>query len=138
MRLGKRDEHTGVIRGPQNLAEVEMRTRRAAIVVRVDTIDAEALKAPHALLHLRIGRRSSSTGVVQRYDVEENAAAIQIKIPAVNPELAEPEAHGKRGIQRFSSGRLQRQIYLIPILRGMDIPEFIGLPFLGNCDASLF
>ena len=50
VRLGEGDEHPHVVRGPQDLREAQVGARLAAVVVRVDEVDAEALQAQQALL----------------------------------------------------------------------------------------
>ena len=49
VRLRERHEHPHVVRRPQDLREAHVGTRLAAIVVRVDEVDAEALEALHGL-----------------------------------------------------------------------------------------
>ena len=41
MRHGKRDEHADIIRRPENFREPKVLARLAAVVMRVDEIDAE-------------------------------------------------------------------------------------------------
>ena len=49
VRLGERDEHAHVVRRPEDLREAQVGAGLAAVVVRVDEVDAEALEPLQAL-----------------------------------------------------------------------------------------
>ena len=103
MRLREGHQHPHVIRRPQDFREAEVRARFAAIVVGVDEVDAETLQALQAFPRARVGGPCRAhLGVVQRHARQENAAAVQDKVAALNPKFAESEALLPSLIQNFS------------------------------------
>jgi hypothetical protein len=68
MRLGKRDQHSDVIRRSQNLFEAQVGSRFTAVIVRVDEVDPETREPLHALTGAVIsGPRGANLCVVQRH-----------------------------------------------------------------------
>ena len=138
VRLREGDEHPHVVRRPQDLREAQVRARLAAVVVRVDEVDAEALEPQQALpRRLVVRQRGPDLGIVQRHGGEEDAGAVEVEVPAVDPELAEAEAHGMAGVQHLAPGVQQRELQVVHVLRRMEVPELLGLPLLGEGDAAV-
>ena len=139
VRLREGDEHPHVVRRPQDLREAQVRAGLAAVVVGVDEIDAEALEALQALAGGVIGgQRRSDLGVVQRQSAEKDAGAVEVEIPALDPELAKAEAHRPADIQHPAPGVQQRDLQLQLVLRRVNVPELLGHPFLRERDAAFF
>ena len=60
--------------------------------MRVDVVDPVALEALQALLgSLIVGQVRPDLGVVKRHGRQEEARAVQVEVPPVDPELAESE-----------------------------------------------
>ena len=105
MRLGERDEHAHVVGGPQDLREAQVRARLAAVVVRVDEVDAEALQPQQALLRRLVGRRRGADWALSSGTAERKMRrAVEVEVAAVDPELAEPEAHRQGRVQHLAAG----------------------------------
>ena len=137
MRLGEGHQHPHVVGGPQNLLEAEVRARLAAVVVRVDEVDADPLQPQQALLGpLVAGRRSAHLGIVQRQGREEDSGAVEVEVPAVDPQLAETETHRQGGVQHVVSVVGQRDGRLVGMLRRVEVPELLGLPALGQSECG--
>jgi hypothetical protein len=101
VRLRESHQHPGVVRRPQDLGETEVRPRLATVVVGVDEVDPEAFQPLEALAGGRIvGERGAHLRVVQRHHREMDPAAVQEEIPALDPELAEPEPDSPVGVER--------------------------------------
>ena len=67
VRLRQCDEHSNIVRGAQDFLEAEMRTRLAAIIVRIDEVDSDALEPLQAFPCAIVSRqRSAHLRVVQR------------------------------------------------------------------------
>jgi len=67
--------------------------------VGVDEVDAEALEPFQTLAGGLIGGQSGADlSVVQRYGTEKDASAIEEEVPALDPQLTEPEPRGPAGI----------------------------------------
>ncbi len=97
MRLRERDEHPYVVRGPQNLGKAQVRARIAAVVVGVDKVDADALETLEALAGGVVGgERRAHAGIIHRQGTKEDARAVEVEVPAVDPQLAEPEPDRSR------------------------------------------
>jgi hypothetical protein len=138
MRLGQGDEHPRVVRGPQDLLKAQVRARLAAVVVRVDEVDAEALETLQALAGRAVGGpRGADVGVIQRDGRQEDAGPVELEVAAFDPELAEPEGPVLGGIQHPAPRVEQREAQGEPVARRMEIPEPIGLPGFGDRDASV-
>ena len=94
--LGESHQHSNVVRGPENLRETQVRARFAPVVVRVDEVDPEGHQAQHALFRAVVaGPRRPDLGIVNGDGGEEDACPVQVEVPAVNPELPEPEPDGR-------------------------------------------
>jgi hypothetical protein len=65
-----------------------------------------------------------------------SARAVEVEVPAIDPELAEPEAHGVVGVQEFARRIDQRDLSGQLVLGRVDVPELLGLPLLGDGDAA--
>ncbi|MHC4286356.1 MAG: hypothetical protein ACYSWZ_25825, partial [Planctomycetota bacterium] len=100
VRLRKGHEHSHIICCGQDLCKAQMCSRLAAVVVRIDEIDPEALKPLQTLPGCPVVRPGSShLGIVQWNRGQKDAAAVQEEIPAVNPELTKTKTHGLADIQ---------------------------------------
>src|SRR5947209_18460267 len=109
MRLRDRDEHAHVVSRPENLREADVGSRFAAVVVRVDEVDTEALEPLEALAGGFVrGPCRADLCVVERHEGEEYACAVQVEIAAVDPEFSEAEANGRRGVEWPLVGSVQR------------------------------
>jgi hypothetical protein len=138
VRLGEGHQHPHVVGRPQDFGEAQVRAGLAAVVVRVDEIDPEALEPLQALAGPRVCRpRGTDLGVVQRHGRQEDAAAVQEEVPPVDPELAEAEARRQGDVQDLSSGLLQRQAQLIRVGGSVQVPESIGFPRGGKGHAAV-
>src|SRR5262249_50325547 len=111
----------------------------ATVVMGVDEIDPEALQTFHGFARALVGRRAGSDlGVVQRNSRKVDARAIEEEISSLDPELAEPEAHGITDIQHLSLPLDKRDLRRQHVLRRVDVPELLRLPFLHDGDAATF
>ena len=118
-----------VIRRPQNLFEAQMVARLAAVVVCVNEIDPKTLQASHTLSgRVVVGPCGADLGVVQGNRREEDARAVEIEVPAIDPELSKSETHGKTGVQHFPISLFQGDVEVKHVPRRMDIPELLRLP----------
>ena len=137
VRLGEGHQHSFVVGGPQHLLEADMRARFAAVVVRVDEVDPEALEAlqgrPGAVV---TGRGGAELAVVERDGRQVQTRAVQVEIPPVDPELAEPEADGQGRIQDRPAGVEQREAEVVLVLGRVSVPELLGPPVLGDHQAA--
>jgi hypothetical protein len=98
--LRKCQEYTFIISRPQDIFEGPMCTRFAAIVVRVDEIDAEALKPLECRAGGFVTRRVRvALGVVEWNGGKVQASAVQVEISSFNPEFPEAEANRERCIE---------------------------------------
>src|SRR5262249_1696288 len=117
--------------------KADVRARLATVVMGVDEVDTEALQAFHGFARALVRRRAGADlGVVQRDGREVDARAIEEEIPAIDPELAEPEAHGIASIHHISVHLDKRDLCGQHVLWRVDVPEFLGFPFLGDGEAA--
>ena len=101
MGLREGDEHAHVVRGSEDFLETQVGTGFAVVVVRINKVDAKALEPLHALTGARIASVPRvDLSIVERHAREENAGAIQVKVPTVDPEFSEPEAYVVGDIDR--------------------------------------
>src|SRR5882757_8955151 len=115
-----------------------MRARLTAIVVGVNEIDPETFKALHALAgSLVSGERGADLSVVERNRGEKNARAVEVEVATINPEFAEPEAHGPANVEHLVRSIHERSLQVVFVLRRVDVPEFVGQPRLGERNAAL-
>ena len=108
VRLRQRHQHPQVVGGPQDFLKSQVRARLATVVVRVHKVDAKALQAFQALSGSVVrGQGGPDLRVVQRHRTQEDAAPIQVEIPALDPEFAKPKRHRMGGIQDLASAAQQ-------------------------------
>ena len=138
MRLRERDQHAHVVSGFEDLRKAQVRAWLAAVVVRVDEVDADVLESPQAFPgDIVAGPQSADLGVVQRQRRKKDPRAVEVEIPSFDPEFAEAERSPVAHVERFAGGIQQRDGQLILVLGGVDVPQFFRLPFLGQRDATL-
>ncbi len=138
MGLGDAYEHPDVIAGPQRLLETEVRTGSRAVVVGVDVVDADIPEPAEALADRPVvPGRGPEERVIDGKSGEIDATAVQVEVLAVNPELAESEVHGAEHVQRPILGIHQGELNVVHVLRGVQIPELVGMPIGGEGVASV-
>ena len=132
MRLGKCHQHSGIVGGPQDLGEAQVRARLAAVVVRVNEVDAELLHPQHRLLRTLVRRGGGAhLCIVEGNRREIDPASIEIEIAAVDPEFAEAEPLGIRCVDD-PVARHQGQAEPVLVLGSDDVPELLRVPLRGE------
>src|SRR5439155_334013 len=77
----------------------------ATVVVRVNVIDPQTLQAFEAFASGFVGReRGTRLRIVERDRREKNARAVEVKVPAFDPELAKTEPLRPTGVQHLTAG----------------------------------
>src|SRR3989304_187187 len=138
MRLGKGYEHPHVVRCPENLSKAPRRTRLTAVVVSIYEVDSKTFETLHTLPRSLVGRQGGGNlGVIKRHGGEKDAAAIQVEITSVDPELAEAEPHRKGRVQHLAACVEQRYGCLVLVFRRVDVPELSRLPFFGERHSAI-
>src|SRR5262249_54378174 len=126
-----------IVRGSQYFLKAQVCAGLTAIVVRVDKVDPEALKAIEALAGGAVGGQCGAhLGIVQWQRRKKDAVAVQQEISAVNPELAETEAHWPIHVQEFAGGVRKLGLGHADILRSGSVPEKFRHPGFGERDAA--
>src|SRR5208337_710258 len=98
----------------------------------------ETLQPKQTLLRGPVVRQPGpDLGIVQGKGREKDAGAVQEKVAAVNPELAEPEPHAMRDVQQLAPRLHQRKLEAVHVLRCMEIPDLLWLPLFREGDAAL-
>src|SRR4051794_12808010 len=99
--------------------------------MRINEIDSETLQTFEAFTcALVCGPRSADFRVIDRNSGEKNPRAVQIKIAAINPELAKAEAHRLRMIERLSAFVEQLQREFVLICGRVNVPEPLSVEFV--------
>src|SRR5207244_930858 len=125
-------------RRPEDLRETQMRARLTAVVVSINEIDAKTLEPLHALFGAFVRRPGrANLRVVERDSTKEYPAAVQVKVTALNPDLAEPKAFGQGCVQNLAPGIHQREPEFIHILGRVGIPKLFGFPTFGEADSAI-
>ena len=126
VRLREADEHPRIVGGPQDLREAEVRPGLAAVVVRVDEVDAEAAHPLHRLAGRLVRRRPRpDLAVVDRHGGEIEPGAVQVEVLTVDPEFAEAEPGRVGDVRRPSPTSGQGHVSSDSlILRRVDVPLF--------------
>src|SRR5438445_9647195 len=100
MGQGKKYQHPGVIRRPENFLKFQVGARFATVVVGVDRVDAQDLEALKSLPGRGIiGRRGAELVADVGRRRYENPAAVEVKIPPLDPKFPEAEGLGQGPIQ---------------------------------------
>ena len=82
-----------------------MRARLASVVVRVNIIDPETLEAFEALAGGGVGgQRGADLRIVERDRRKKNARAVEVEVPAIDPEFAVTEPLRPAGVQHVNIG----------------------------------
>src|SRR6516225_5292114 len=103
VRLREADQHADVVGRPENFREADVRAGLAAVIVCVNEVDSKALEALHRFDGARVtGRTSAELGVVEWDRGEKEARAVEVKILAVDPELAKAETYVVKNVQRLA------------------------------------
>src|SRR5262245_36075094 len=100
-----------------------MRAGIAIIVVRVNEIDADALEALQTFARGVVGcERRANLRIVDRDGAQKDAAAVQIKIAAINPEFPKAKAGLKITVEHSATPVAERNGNVIQVLNRMQIP----------------
>jgi len=123
MRLRERDQHADIVRCPEDLLETQVGARLAAVVVGVDAVDPEALESFEALAGGPIsGQGGADLGIVQGQGGEEKSGAVEIEVPALDPELAEAEPHRPGRVEYVVVGIEKRALEGEGVVWCVDVP----------------
>ena len=94
---------TLVVSRPQNLLKGPMRAGLTAVVMRVNEVDPEALVPLKSRPRGLVARhRRAALGVVERDGGQIQTRAVQVEVPALDPEFPESEADRQRRIHEFA------------------------------------
>src|SRR4051812_44750889 len=104
--------------------------------MRINEIDPETLQPFEAFTCARVcGPGSADFRVIDWNSGEKNTRAVQIKIAAIDPELAKTEAHRLRMIERLAVFVEQLQREFVLICRRVNVPEPLSVEFV--CEREL-
>src|SRR5678815_1978160 len=113
-----------------------MRAGFAAVVVCVNEIDPDALEPlqtfPRAVVSCQ---KRADLRVVQGHRAQENARAVQVKVPTVDPEFAVTERNPKVCVQH-TAVLYQRKGDFKLIGGRVNVPKRIRFPLLREDDPS--
>ena len=131
MRHGERHHHAGVIRGGQRFLKAKMRAGFAVVIVGIDHIDAYALQTLDRFFDGGVGSQPrAERGIVQRLVIPENTRAVEHEVAAFDPEFPKTKAHRQENVHRLSGGVQQRELQIVLILRRIEVPQLLRLPWL--------
>src|SRR6516225_5720124 len=106
-----------------------MRARFAAVIMRVDEVDSEALEVLHRRARCVIpGGQRSSLRVVDRQSRKVDARPVQIKVAAIDPEFAKPETLRRGNVKLLRAGVEEGYDQPVLVLRRVDVPEIRRMP----------